>query len=282
MQGQIIKAVAGKFNVKVGDEIFCDCVIRGTVKKAKEVYVGDYCEISDGVITAVLPRKNEMIRPYVANIDALLIVVAPVPKPDWICVEKLILNCHHQNILPVIVLNKCDLVTDKDRADMLAPYKSEFSTFIVSASTGEGLSELKDFIDGKLVCFAGQSAVGKSSLINALGKKQLEVGELSKKISRGKNTTRHVEIYDLDKGRAVDTCGFSVMDSVDIKYDELVYYYDEFLAFQQDCRYTNCTHTQEPYCAVKKAVEEGKIDRSRYERYRTLYEAMKANWLKKY
>ena len=282
MKGQIIKAVASKFNVKVGDNVFYDCVIRGTVKKAKEVYVGDYCEVEDNVITALYPRKNEMIRPYVANIDALLVVVAPVPKPDWICVEKLILNCHHQNILPAIVLNKIDLCTQQEADAMLAPYKNEFTVFSVSAATGEGIGELKDFLDGKLVCFAGQSAVGKSSLINVLGEKDLEVGALSKKISRGKNTTRHVEIYDLDNGRAVDTCGFSVMDSVEIKYDELVYYYDEFLAFQQDCRYTNCTHTNEPNCAVKKAVEEGKIDRSRYERYRTLYEALKENWLKKY
>ena len=223
-----------------------------------------------------------MIRPYVANIDALLIVVAPVPKPDWVCVEKLILNCHHQNITPAIVLNKIDRTTEAEPRAMLAPYEEEFSTFAVSAETGEGLEPLRDYIRGKLVCFAGQSAVGKSSLINALGKKTLEVGDLSKRIQRGKNTTRHVEIYDLSDGRAVDTCGFSVMDSVDIKYDELVYYYDEFLAYQSKCKYTNCTHTKEPNCAVKQAVADGLLNARRYERYVKLFDALKETWLKKY
>ena len=238
--------------------------------------------MDDGVITAVLPRKNEMIRPYVANIDALLIVVAPVPQPDWICVEKLILNCHHQKITPAIVFNKSDRVKKEEVDAFLSPYKEEFSTFAVSAETGEGLDALKAYIQGKLVCFAGQSAVGKSSLINALGGKNLEVGDVSKKIQRGKNTTRHVEIYDLAVGRAVDTCGFSVMDSVDIKYDELVYYYDEFLAYQSKCKYTNCTHTNEPFCAVKQAVADGELNEKRYERYVKLYSALKESWLKKY
>lgn len=234
------------------------------------------------MITALYPRKNELIRPYVANIDALLIVVAPVPQPDWICVEKLILNCHHQQITPAIVFNKTDRTTKEEVEGFLAPYQGEFFTFAVSAETGEGLDALREYIRGKLVCFAGQSAVGKSSLINALAGKNIQVGELSKKISRGKNTTRHVEIYDLADGQAVDTCGFSVMDSVDIKYDELVYYYDEFLAFQQKCKYTNCTHTNEPACAVKQAVERGELNAHRYERYVKLYEALKASWLKKY
>lgn len=259
-----------------------NCIVRGTVKKAKEVYVGDYCEVEDGVITAIYPRKNELIRPYVANIDALLIVVAPIPKPDWVCVEKLILNCHHQHITPAIVINKIDRATEEEKEAFAEPYRGEFDLFFTSAETGEGLEKLRAYLKGKLVCFAGQSAVGKSSLINALGKKNLEVGSLSKRIQRGKNTTRHVEIYDLDEFRTVDTCGFSVMDSVDIKYDELVYYYDEFLAFQPKCKYTNCTHTREPQCAVKQAVAEGKLSSHRYERYVKLYDALKDSWLKKY
>ncbi len=238
--------------------------------------------MEDGVVTAVLPRKNELIRPYVANIDALFIVVAIVPKPDWICVEKLILNCHHQKITPVIVLNKCDLASDEEREAALKPYKGEFTVFAVSAKTGEGLDGIKDYMQGKLVCFAGQSAVGKSSLINALGGKNLQVGELSKKIARGKNTTRHVEIYELAGARAADTCGFSVMESVEIDYDELVYYYDEFLAFQGECKYTNCTHVNEPGCAVKRELEKGVISAERYGRYVKLYNALKESRRKKY
>lgn len=238
--------------------------------------------MEEGIITAVYPRKNELIRPYVANIDALIIVVAPTPKPDWICVEKLILNCRHQNITPALVYNKLDLTTDEEAAAAIRPYRNEFAVFKVSASDGRGIAELKSYMKGKLVCFAGQSAVGKSSLINALSDKNLEVGELSKRIARGKNTTRHVEIYDLAEGRAADTCGFSIMESVDLKYDELVYYYDEFLAFQGECRYTNCTHTIEPGCAVKREVMSGNINSDRYGRYVKLYQAMKESWRKKY
>lgn len=238
--------------------------------------------MSDGVVTSLYQRRNELIRPYVANIDALIIVVAPMPKPDWICVEKLILNCHHQNIQPCIVVNKSDTVKNEELEEMLRPYFKDFETFAVSAKTGENLEKLKKFIKNKLVCFAGQSAVGKSSIINALGKKNLEVGELSKKILRGKNTTRHVEIYELGEGRAVDTCGFSVMNNVDLKYDELIYYYDEFLAFQGECRYTNCTHTNEPGCAVRREVDAGKLNKERYERYVKLFNALKESWRKKY
>lgn len=196
--------------------------------------------------------------------------------------EKLILNCHHQSITPVVLLNKCDLVDKSAQEKFLAPYEDDFITFRVSAKTNEGIEELKEFIKGKLVCFAGQSAVGKSSLINALGKNNLEVGELSKKIARGKNTTRHVEIYDVAGGEVADTCGFSVSEHIDIKAEELVYYYDEFLAYQNECRYNNCTHTNEPGCAVKKAVEEKKLNEARYLRYVTLYKALKESWKKKY
>lgn len=274
--------MAGRFDVMTDTETYFGCSVKGTVKRARDIYVGDYCEVENGVICAILPRKNELIRPYVANIDALFIVVAPVPKPDWICVEKLILNCHHQRITPVIVLNKRDLISDKEREEFLKPYARDFTVFSVSTKTGEGIDEVKEFICGKLVCFAGQSAVGKSSIINALGDKNLQVGELSKKIARGKNTTRHVEIYKLENGRAVDTCGFSVMESVEIDYDELVYYYDEFLAFQGECKYTNCTHTNEPGCAVKRELEKGAISAERYGRYVKLYNALKESSRRKY
>lgn len=258
------------------------CMIRGTAKRARDIFVGDYCEVEDGVITKIYPRKNELIRPYVANIDVLVIVVAPIPEPDWICVEKLILNCHQQNITSAVLLNKCDKLNEVDRRKFLAPYKDDFRTFELSTKSGEGIEELKEFIKGKLVCFAGQSAVGKSSIINALGKNNLDVGELSKKIARGKNTTRHIEIYELGEGLVVDTCGFSVSEHIDIKAEELIYYYDEFLAYQNDCRFANCTHTAEPACAVKTALANGKINKARYNRYVVLYNAIKESQRRKY
>ncbi len=151
------------------------------------------------------------------------------------------------------------------------PYANEFQTFAVSAKTGEGIEKLRDFISGKLVVLCGQSAVGKSSLINTLGGSRLETGELSRKIQRGKNTTRHIEIFDIADGRIADTCGFSVMESVNIKPEELVYYYDEFVSVQNKCKFANCTHINEPNCEVKRLVKEGKINKNRYERYVRLY-----------
>lgn len=274
-----MKAVGGAFFVRCGDELQT-CSVRGKVKRDFEIYVGDYVEAENGVIESVYPRKNRMIRPYIANLDALIIVVAPVPEPDWNLVEKLLLNCHEQNIEPVIAYNKIDLKCDA--AEKLRPYEKDVKTVAVSAKTGENIDELRKIIDGRLVSFCGQSAVGKSSLINALGGKKLETGELSRKIQRGKNTTRHVEIYDLPNGRIADTCGFSVMENIDIEPEELIYYYDEFLAVQNQCRFANCTHTGEPDCAVKKGLENGTINKDRYERYVKLYEELLERRKKKY
>lgn len=256
------------------------CTVRGKVKKENELYVGDYVEFCDGVIESVYPRKNCMIRPYIANLDVLFIVIAPLPEPDFNLVEKLLLNCHEQKITPVILYNKSDIAVNPEQ--ILKPYEAGVTTFIVSAKTGSNIKALSEFIGGRLVCFCGQSAVGKSSIINALGGKKLETGELSRKIKRGKNTTRHVEIYDLPNGRIADTCGFSVMESIDINPEELVYYYDEFLALQCGCRFANCTHTKEPGCAVKKALEDGKINAVRYDRYVKLYNELAERRKKKY
>lgn len=267
----MVKAVAGQYSVK-GDLGVHVCSVRGKVKKDIDIYVGDYVDYNDNVIEKVYERKNCLIRPYVANIDALLIVVSVRPAPDWILVEKLLLNCHQQKIVPVIVFNKSDLTNEAEK--ILLPYKDEIRTFIVSAKTGYGLNELKKYIAEKLVVFCGQSAVGKSSLINALGGKKLETGELSKRIARGKNTTRHIEIYDTESGRIADTCGFSVMESIDIRPEQLVYYYDEFLAVQHKCKFTNCTHIKEPDCEVKKLVSCGQINKNRYDRYVMLFEEL--------
>lgn len=265
--------------MKVGEEAIV-CSVRGKVKKDNELYVGDYVDCEDGIINGVYQRKNRMIRPYIANLDALFIVVAPVPEPDWNLVEKLLLNCHEQKIMPVILYNKSDL--DGDPEKMLAPYKDSIGTYIISAKTGYNIDKLGEFIDGRLVCFCGQSAVGKSSIINALGGKKLETGEISKKIQRGKNTTRHVEIYDLPKGRIADTCGFSVMESIDIKPEELVYYYDEFLSLQSKCRFANCTHIKEPNCEVKKGLAAGTVNPVRYDRYVKLFNELEERRKKKY
>ena len=247
------------------------CSARGKVKKDVDIFVGDYVETEENVITSVYPRKNVLIRPYVANVDELFIVIAPVPEPDFVLVEKLLLNCRHEGIRAAIVYNKSDLISGEEAKRLLAPYRRDASLFFVSAKKGLGLDALTEEISGKTVCFAGQSAVGKTSLVAALGKKELVVGEVSKRIKRGKNTTRAVEIYEFSGGYLVDTCGFSVAESIDIKPEELIYYYDDFLKVQSKCRFSNCTHINEPGCAVKKMLEEGTFDKDRYDRYVKLY-----------
>jgi len=222
------------------------------------------------------------VRPYVANIDTLLIVVAQVPQPDWILIEKLILNCHIQNIRPIICINKSDLLSEKEIKEWIYPYKGEIEIAVLSTLSGQGVDELKNMIKGQLACFAGQSAVGKTSILNVICQKDCEVGELSRKIERGKNTTRHVEIFECDEIKVIDTCGFSILETVDIKYDELMYYYDSFVKLQHLCRYPNCTHTSEPDCAVKKAVKSKEINQERYQRYLGLFDELKENWRKKY
>lgn len=222
------------------------------------------------------------MRPYVANIDTLIIVVALIPQPDWILIEKLLLNCHIQKIRPIICINKSDLLTDSEIEEWLKPYKDEIETVTVSSKTLQGVSSLIDMIKGQLACFAGQSAVGKTSILNVICQKDCEVGELSKKIERGKNTTRHVEIHECNEAKIIDTCGFSILETVDVEYSELMYYYDSFVKLQSQCRFPNCTHTTEPQCAVKKGVKTGEINQQRYERYLDLFNELKENWRTKY
>ena len=265
-----MKAVAGAYSVKT-EKGTVMCSVRGKVKKDFDIFVGDRVEIEDNVILSVYPRKNVLIRPYVANVDELFIVIAPVPEPDFVLVEKLLLNCRQEGIKAAIVYNKCDLTSVEEASRLLAPYRRDASPFFVSAKKSIGLDALADEVGGKTVCFAGQSAVGKTSLVASLGGTELITGELSKRIKRGKNTTRAVEIHEFSGGYLVDTCGFSVAESIDIKPEDLIYYYEDFLKVQNKCRFSNCKHISEPGCAVKKMLEEGTFDKDRYDRYVKLY-----------
>lgn len=273
--------MAGSYTVKIGDEMLI-CMARKKVKNEVFIYVGDYVEVIENIIESVYPRKNQLARPYVANIDTLLIIVAKTPQPDWILIEKLLLNCHIQNIKPIICINKTDLLTDNEIKEWKKPYENEIEIITVSANYGYGIDKLKDMIKNQLVCFAGQSAVGKTSLLNAITGKELEIGDLSKKIDRGKHTTRHIEIHEYDNHKIIDTCGFSILETLDVEYFELTYYYDVFVKIQNKCKYPNCTHTTEPDCAVKNGVENGSINKIRYQRYLHLFEELKENWRKKY
>lgn len=176
------------------------------------------------IIEKVYERKNVLIRPYVSNVDRLIIVVAPLPQPDWVLVDKLIINCYIENIEPVLCFHKSDLIDEKTIQESLKPYENEMKCIQTSVLKGkEGLAELYEVMDGKLSCFAGQSAVGKSSIINELfGREIMEVCGLSEKVQRGKNTTRHIEIFDFGKGKVVDTCGFSLMELENLNQKNLL------------------------------------------------------------
>lgn len=269
LKGRVIKGVASRFSVYT-DEGVKTCLARGRLKSDGFIYVGDYVEIVRDrdvwVIESVAPRKNALIRPYVSNIDLCLITVAPVPAPDFLLVDKVIVNCLAEGITPVLVVNKSDI----EKVDV-----SEYNcveTVFCSAETEGGVDVLVPVIGGKTVCFAGQSAVGKSSLINALiGSPLLEVGALAKKTDRGKHTTRRTELIPLgDNTWVADTCGFSMLEAVELPPAELRLYYDDFEPYRPACRFNGCTHIDEPDCAVRAEVGKS-IGKGRYERYKTIF-----------
>lgn len=279
--GRVIKAVASKFFVDTSDGVKV-CFARKKLKADGIIFVGDRVQVAKDrdsyVIESVYPRKNALIRPYVANVDVCFIVVAPEPQPDFLLVDKVIVNCLEEGITPVLVANKSD-IADID----LSEYNNVCECVKCSAETKEGTEKLASLIRGKTACFAGQSAVGKSSIINAvLDSPLLAVGELTKKIKRGKHTTRRTEILSLgDDTYFVDTCGFSMLDAVDVPPEELRLYFDDMEAFRKDCRFNTCTHTDEPDCAVKAHLGAG-VGFGRYERYKQIFNELNERRKNKY
>ena len=271
--GRVIKAVASKFFVDVQGDVKV-CFARKRLKNDGIIYVGDFVGIAKDrdsfVIEEVKPRKNRLIRPYVSNVVVGRNVTVPEPSADFLFVDKVIVNCLMEGITPVLVKNKCD-TAHVDTSE----YENVVKVIECSAQTGENVSLLVDEARGKTACFAGQSAVGKSSILNAiLDSDELEVGELARKIKRGKNTTRKTEIFHVEENTYfVDTCGFSMLKTVDVEPENLRLYFDDLEEFRKDCRFNMCTHTFEPDCAVKAHVGK-EIGAGRYERYKTIYQEL--------
>ncbi len=280
LQGKVVKAVGGVFTV------LCDNGKKFTCFSPKkfryqdlDVLVGDNVCFEDlhkgkGVVTDVLPRKNRLVRPEIANIDVCFITLASQPQPDLYLADKVLINCFQEKIQPIIVVNKCDLPnnalqTVQDNYAKIVP--------IVAISALDGtVMQLKEYIDGNVVCFAGQSAVGKTSILNALlPDLNGQVGGISEKSGRGTHTTRHSSLHKVFNGFVVDTCGFSLCDLKDIRSDELRLYLDDLVTVSVNCKFTSCTHTVEPDCAVKKAVREGVICKGRYYRYVEEYQELR-------
>ena len=286
MQGKIIKGIAGFYYVHVAGSGLYECKAKGIFRnQSVKPLVGDDVEITVldeearlGNLTAILPRKNDLIRPAVANVDqALVIFAAAKPKPNLNLLDRFLIMMEQQQVHTVICFNKMDLVSEEEIQNLKAIYEPcGYEILFTSASAELGLTEIREHLLGKTTVVAGPSGVGKSSLINLLQPQaQMETGAISEKIERGRHTTRHSELFVVEDGYICDTPGFSSLYLTDLEKEELQVYFPEFDEHRETCRFQGCQHVKEPGCAVKEALADGKISQSRYENYINLYDELK-------
>lgn len=280
----IVKGIGGFYYVEAAGTIY-ECKARGVFRKlGLTPTVGDVCEFSVpesgiAVIDSIEERRNCLIRPAVANLDKLFIVASSkLPQPNTLVLDRLTAIAEFNNIEPVMVFTKLDLADVSEIADIYR--KAGIQTVLVNYETQEGLDTLKDLMKDCISAFAGNSGVGKSTLINAIAPQLLlETGEVSEKLGRGRHTTRNVELFTLPfGGRLADTPGFSSFDietGMMIKKDELAYCFSDFAEYITQCKFTSCAHLCEKGCAVVEAVKQGVIAKSRHDSYKALYEEAK-------
>lgn len=278
MRGCIIRGVGGFYYVKTEDGIV-QTRGRGRFRKTGiSPMVGDEVDIKiseedsdgDGMIQEIMPRRNAFERPPVANVDTVVIVfAAKKPKPVFEIIDKFLITAESKNTQPILCMNKCDLISDEKAEEIRSIYEPSYPFISISAKEGIGLDELKDMLRGKRTAFAGPSGVGKSTIINHLiPEAQMETGKVSAKTTRGRHTTRHVEIFQHpDGGLIYDTPGFTSFDLSGVQADDLDHYYPEMVPLLGQCRFDNCRHLKEPGCAVRDAVERGDINEQRYRSY---------------
>lgn len=280
MVGTIMKGIGGFYYVKASGDIY-ECKARGIFRKEKITpMIGDKVKIEldgdKGSIVEIMPRKSMLVRPPVANVDTMVLVVAAAsPEPNLFLIDKMLVNAEINNIEPVICINKTDIVNREDIEDIYT--KAGYKIFSVSAEKQEGTDGLFCCLKEKTTAFAGLSGVGKSSLLNLITNGNIETGSISEKISRGKHTTRHVELFELENGGIVlDTPGFSSLEIENIKADDLWTYFPEMANSENECRFRGCSHINEPNCYIKQKVSDGEIAPSRYESYKELYNKLKS------
>ena len=287
MQGKIIKGIAGFYYIYAEDGNIYECKAKGIFRKDNfKPLVGDNVEITvlneeekEGSVTSILPRRNSLIRPAVANVDQAFVIFAmDNPKPNFMLLDRFLIMMEQAEVPAVICFNKKD-VGEKEEMEKLYEIYTGCGYRVVLSSTyeGEGMDEIHEILKGKTTVVAGPSGVGKSSITNCMqGEVQMETGEISKKLKRGKHTTRHSQVIPVEKNTfLVDTPGFSSLYLTDMKEEELRDYFPEFVMYEPQCRFQGCMHIHEPGCAVKKALSEGKISQQRYDNYLALYEELK-------
>ncbi len=287
MQGKIVKGISGFYYVHVVGTGSYECKAKGVFRNRKvKPLVGDNVEIvvldeekRIGNVEEILPRKNELIRPAVSNIDmALVIFAAAKPDPNFNLLDRFLCMMEYQKVPVTICFNKCDLVSEKEKEKLQQIYApAGYEILFTSVKTGENIDNLKALLADKTTTVAGPSGVGKSSLINELQTGvRMQTGAISDKIGRGKHTTRHSEIISIGQDTYImDTPGFSSMDLPGFEKEDLWTCYPEFVPYEPECRFIGCSHIGEPDCGVKNALAEGKISQVRYDNYVMLYEEMK-------
>ena len=289
-EGVIVKGVGGLYYARGGDETVHVLRAKGKFRKQRVtpmvgdriLYTPDHGD-EHGWGEEILPRESELIRPPVANIRYILLVLAPQPAPDYLLLDTLLVMVARQGIAPALVVNKCDLddgLIDEVRreyAHLGAPILA------VSARTGQGIDDLRELIRQGICCFAGQSGVGKSTLVGAATGLRLETGEISRKIGRGRHTTRHAELLYSGDYRVLDTPGFSLLELWEgLEPIKLKEYYPEFARYEGQCKFSPCYHLSEPGCAVLAAAKKGELGAERLERYHLLLKKAQEAWRNRY
>lgn len=284
IDGIIIKGIGGFYYVEAADGIIYECKARGVFRKEKITpLAGDKVEISvdennKNSIDKIYERRNMFKRPPIANVDKLVIVSSVCdPRPNLLIIDRLSAVAVYKNVEPIIVFTKNDLQSADKYIEI---YKNAgFKTFAVSNETGEGIGEIKAVIENGVCVFTGNSGVGKSSLINRMYPDfALETGEISKKLGRGRHTTRHVELLKINNGYIADTPGFSSLDFETndlIKKDELAFCFPDFSDYIDSCKFSTCAHVNDKGCRLIEAVNNGDVMLSRHESYVTMYNEVK-------
>ena len=275
----IVKGIGGFYYVQTEQGIV-ECKAKGIFRKNKiSPVAGDFVRLEQdahsAVIAEILPRKNLFVRPPIANVDLFFIVASTIePTPSTLVIDKLSAIAVHKEAQPVLVITKTDLYQPDFLREIYE--KAGFPVLCVNAATGEGLDRLLELLRDKVSVFCGNSGVGKSTLLSALiPQQELATGEISKKLGRGRHTTRHSQLIPLgEETYLMDTPGFTSFYVEDMEKEELRHCFPEFAPYEGECRFQGCTHTHEPGCKVKEALQEGKISSRRYENYQEIYKEL--------